>query len=510
MEYKKKNTQRVKNIVLKILIISVVFTFGCKKEASLIVDKPNILLIVSEDNGPDLGCYGVKEVTTPHLDKLAAQGVLFENAYVPYSVCSPSRGTIYTGLYPHQNGQIGLATHKFRMYQDFKTLPVFMKEAGYSTGCLGKIHVNPESAIPFDFRTIKGANFGKKNLKKYAEEAGKFMSSSEKPFFLMVNYPDAHYPLQKQVEGMPKNPMNGDDLSGSLPFVGADSDRLREYTANYYNSMNRLDESVGMLLETLEASGKASNTIIIYLGDHGAQFSRAKCSNYEAGLKIPLIIKQPNSTIKGHKNTDLVNSIDLLPTLLDVAGISIPENLPGKTMMPLIEDEKATNNRDYLFADGNGSSVLLYYPRRSVRGKRFKLIHNLLHEKENPKYHFYETHKNPHFDGGTEEQEILNSSPEVIEAYKVWRNPPQYELYDLENDPYEFKNLSENPEYKMDLDRLILELENWQKATNDPLADPVKFARFNKEIDSINKLYPNHSYAKNKDFYWLYPDYFTN
>lgn len=508
MKYKKIYKQRIKIVVLRILLICMVFTFGCKKEESLIVDKPNILLIVSEDNGPDLGCYGVKEVTTPHLDKLASQGVLFENAYVPYSVCSPSRGTIYTGLYPHQNGQIGLATHKFRMYQEFKTLPVFMKEAGYTTGCLGKIHVNPESAIPFDFRAIKGANFGKKNLKKYAEEAGKFMSSSEKPFFFMVNYPDAHYPLQKQVEGMPKNPMNGDDLSGSLSFVGADSERLREYTANYYNSMNRLDESVGMLLEELENSGKADNTIIIYLGDHGAQFSRGKCSNYEAGLKIPLIIKQPNSTIKGHRNTDLVNTIDLLPTILEMAGTSIQEDLPGKSVYPLIQDKNASNNRDYLFADGNGSSVLLYYPRRSVRGKRFKLIHNLLHEKENPKYHFYETHKNGHFDGGTEEAEILNSSNEVIEAYKVWRNPPQYELYDLKNDPYEFKNLSNNPEYKETLDRLVTELERWQKETKDPLADPVKFARFNREIDSINKLYPNHSYAKNKAFEWSYPNYF--
>ena len=177
-------------------------------------------------------------------------------------------------------------------------------------------------------------------------------------------------------------------------------------------------------------------------------------------------------------------------------------------MLPLINDAKATNNRDYIFADGNGSSVLLYYPRRSVRGKRFKLIHNLLYEKENPKYLFYETHKNGHFDGGTEEQEILNSSPAVIEAYNIWRNPPKYELYDLENDPYEFKNLSKDPSHKETLNHLIATLENWQLETNDPLADPLKFARFNREIDSINTLYPNHTYAKNKDFYWEYPEYF--
>ena len=216
------------NFHIRILIIFItgIITFsGCVQKKEEKEQQPNILLIVSEDNGPDLGSYGVEEVTTPNLDNLANEGVLFENAYVTYSVCSPSRGTIYTGLYPHQNGQIGLATHKFRMYERFKTLPVFMKEAGYMTACLGKIHVNPEDAIPFDFRAIKGANFGKKNLKKYAEESGKFMASAgDQPFFLMVNYPDAHYPLQKQVEGMPQNPMTGSDLSGTLPFVGADSE----------------------------------------------------------------------------------------------------------------------------------------------------------------------------------------------------------------------------------------------------------------------------------------------
>jgi len=134
--------------LLAFLLIS--FFWGCQVDKSNLTVKtqPNILLIVSEDNGPDLGCYGNKDVYTPNLDKLASDGILFQNAFVTYSVCSPARGSIFTGLYPHQNGQIGLATHKFRMYESFKTLPVYLKEQGYRTGCLGKIHVNPESAIP--------------------------------------------------------------------------------------------------------------------------------------------------------------------------------------------------------------------------------------------------------------------------------------------------------------------------------------------------------------------------
>ena len=292
-------------------------------------NQPNILLIVSEDNGPDLGCYGVKEVKSPNIDALAANGVLFENAFVTYAVCSPSRSTIFTGLYPHQNGQIGLATHKFRMYEDVKTLPVYLKEAGYRTGCLGKIHVNPESLLPFDFHPIKSSNFSKKRLPDYAKEAAKFINQSDAPFFLMVNFPDAHFPLQKQVEGLPANPINGEDLTQTIPFVGADSERLREFTANYYNSMMRLDESVGMLLDSLNASGKRKETIIIYLGDHGAQFSRGKCSNYEAGLRVPFIVNYPKEIAGNRRNDKLVSSIDLLPTILEMAICKIPKELLG-------------------------------------------------------------------------------------------------------------------------------------------------------------------------------------
>ncbi|SMG13623.1 sulfatase family protein [Arenibacter troitsensis] len=500
----------MKTSVMTILILSFfsLFIFGCKSGEEINKQRPNILLIVSEDNGPDLGCYGIKEVSTPNLDNLAKEGVLFERAFVPYSVCSPSRAVIFTGLYPHQNGQIGLATHKFKMYDNIKTLPKYLNEAGYSTGIIGKLHVNPEKEIPFDFSAIPGSNFGKKDLKQYAVEAYNFINGSDKPFFLMVNYPDAHFPLQKQVEGMPKDPLDGSDLNGSLPFIGADSERLREYTANYYNSMNRLDESVGMLLKELQASGKADNTIIIYLGDHGAQFSRGKCSNYEAGLRIPLIIKNPDTKAKGIRQNELVNTIDLLPTFLDIAKVDFPKNLPGMSLLPLLKGAHMKNNRKYIFAGGNGSTSLLYYPRRSVRDDRYKLILNILHGKENPHYAFYETHVNDHFDAGTEEEEINNSSTEVIAAYKVWKNPPKYELYDLQNDPYEFNNLAEDMQYQDILGNMIVALDTWRAETNDPLADPIKFARFNKEMDSINIYLPNHSYSKNKDFKWHYPDYF--
>ena len=161
-------------------------------------ERPNILFIVSEDNGPELGCYGAP-VKTPHLDELAKQGILFINAYVPQAGCSQSRAAFFTGLYPHQNGQIGLATWKYHMYNpDTPNIPKSLKAAGYTTGIIGKLHVNPKDAFPFDFKAIQGANFTRKAMAAYAMESEKFMSESDKPFCLQVNHPDAQPLLSRR------------------------------------------------------------------------------------------------------------------------------------------------------------------------------------------------------------------------------------------------------------------------------------------------------------------------
>jgi N-sulfoglucosamine sulfohydrolase len=468
--------------------------------------RPNILLIVSEDNGPDLGCYGVSEVTTPHIDGLAKNGMRYDRAFVTYSVCSPSRSTIYTGLYPHQNGQIGLATHKFRMYESYRTLPVYLKEAGYRTGCLGKIHVNPESAIPWDFHEIRSSNFAKKDLNGYARHAADFMGKDNDPFFLMVNFPDAHCDWQRQVEGMPAHPLDGKDLDGTMPFVGVDNPRLRDLTANYYNSMNRLDESVGMLLDSLRTSGKLENTLIIYLGDHGAQFSRGKGSNYESGLRIPLIVSWSGRIAGGQTSEELVSTIDLLPTILSEAGIAVPGHLPGTSLLTLSEKSgDPVKSREYLFADGAGSAAFYFYPRRSVRDKRFKLIRNLLHQRENPKFLAYAFYM---YGTGTLPDELPAASPEVQRAYATWRNPPEFEFYDLDNDPYEFNNLSDDAGFQSDRERLKKALQDWQRESIDPLDNPEILARVVMEMDSVNTVYPGKDYGKDPDFKWNYPEYF--
>jgi N-sulfoglucosamine sulfohydrolase len=245
------------SVYISVLLL-LLFTFAlCPAVAA---EKPNILLIVSEDNGQELGCYGEPFVKTPVLDELADQGVRFHNAYVPQAGCSQSRAALLTGLYPHQNGQIGLATWKFQMYDEqTPNIVRSLKAAGFRTGIIGKLHINPASAFPFDMKQIPSANFSRKKLGDYAKHAEDFFTAGEEPFFLSVNYPDAHRPFVKQARGLPGQPLTGDDVR-PLNYFGLDTAQLRDETANYYNCMGRLDSLIGDLLATLRRSGKAENT----------------------------------------------------------------------------------------------------------------------------------------------------------------------------------------------------------------------------------------------------------
>ncbi|WP_197453815.1 sulfatase family protein [Caulifigura coniformis] len=471
--------------------------------------RPNILLIVSEDNGPDLGCYGSGKVKSPNLDRLAESGMLFENAFVTYAVCSPSRSTILTGLYPFQNGQIGLATHGYRMFDHIvDTLPAVLKRAGYRTGCLGKIHVNPVSAIPFDFHPIKADNFGKKGLERYADEAVRFVKDGDSPFFLMVNFPDAHFPVHKQVEGRPAQPLDGGDVQGALPYVGANSERLREFTANYFNCMMRLDEAVGLLMKGLEATGRLDNTLIIYLGDHGAQFPRSKCTSYEAGLRVPMMMSWKGHIAPSQRNSSLISSIDLFPTILDAAGIEPSSGLPGISLLPFISGEKKPWTREYVFSAAEGSTPFWHYPKRTVRNGRYKLILNLLGGTENPIYAAYEGRKG-HFSGGATQSEIDAAPQEFRTAYETWKRPPMEELYDLQSDPCELHNLAADARHRATLDQLKGVLAEWRVQSGDPFLDDAKAARYAAECREILERYPNRDYAKDPEFRWKYPDDFS-
>jgi N-sulfoglucosamine sulfohydrolase len=469
--------------------------------------RPNILLITSEDNGPQLSCYGDPYCKTPNLDKLASEGILFSSAYVSQAGCSQSRSTIFTGLYPHQNGQMGLATHNLRMYKDsFPNIFSELKKAGYRTGIIGKIHVNPESSFPLDLHSKIKGGFGNRDVKAIADTALKFISSDEDPFILMINYKDAHRPFIKQADGLPEDPLVADDIE-VLPEIGIETEFIMEQLANYYNCIMRLDTGIGLLLEKLAEAGKRENTLVIYLGDHGQDIIRGKRTSYEGGTRIPLIMHYPSGMSSRSKDTpakglvadQMVSLIDLFPTLLELAGIEQITDLPGKSLMPLIMGEDP-EWRDHLFTEYHLHSGHNFYPQRTVRDSRYKLIYNLLHGEINPGYQFT-IDRFLKLEAFNRE---LEQSPEYVrDAYSIMRVSPEFELYDLENDPYEFHNLAGDPSAGSILEELKKELEEWQERTNDPFRYDENLQKFRTELDSC---FVTGKYEK-KDK-WYYPEYF--
>jgi len=470
-------------------------------------DKPNVLLIVSEDNGPELGCYGDPYARTPNLDRLAAEGVRFENAFVPYTVCSPSRACFLTGLRPHQNGQIGLATHKFAMYrEDTPSFVTLLKGHGYHTGLIGKLHVNPPSAFPFDFTAIPSANFRRKQSPAdYAAAAVRFFAQSgDAPWFLSVNFPDAHLPFLRQANGLPAEPLDADDVK-PMSWIGVDTPRLREQVANYYNCLERLDHAVGLLLDELQKTGQADNTLVFYIGDHGAQFPRGKGTVYEAGLRVPLIVRWPGQSQAGQVRQELVSTLDLLPTALVATGVKPMGDLPGRALQPLLAGAAAENSRRYIYGFTTGSFPGNCFVQHSVRDERFKLISSPRPGTDNLISRSYLDESHPYFvvSGATVSDQAA-IAPHVRDAFDRWSRPPRYELYDLKSDPHEWHNLADDLQFATVKTRLIKALTDMQQQTHDPFLDPANIEAFVTEQLANRDL----GYRRNQDFRWSYLETF--
>lgn len=454
-------------------------------------DRPNILFIVSEDNSEHLGCYGEKRVHTPNLDQLAAGGVRYTRAYVPYSVCSPSRAAFLTGLYPRQSGHIGLATHRFSMYRDFKTMPAYFQQAGYYTGFLGKTHVNPEHVVEdfIDYRAIKESNFGKTiSIEAYAHEAHEVMkkaAETEQPFFLVVNYADAHRRfVGKSKGGYPTKMV--DEVIDPFPWIGSDTPGLRHELQNYFNCMNRLDEGVGMLMQHLVEMGQIDKTLVVYISDHGADFPRGKGSVYENGTRIPMIVNYPKGFPVGKVDNGMVSTLDLLPTMLRAAGIPVPDHLEGFPLQDIQSGHVPA--RRYIHTFTTGSSPNLLYLQFGIRDERYKLIYNPSRDLNLLGLSRYRNSQIP------EEQHL-----------SAFLYPPEYELFDLQEDPYEWENLAGSDEHQEIRSRLVKAMHEFQLQIKDPFARQQSI----REFISEQKEYRNKPYKRN-DFVWPHLQMFRN
>jgi N-sulfoglucosamine sulfohydrolase len=432
-------------------------------------------MVVADDMGLHLGCYGDEQAHTPHLDRFAQKGILFERAFVTSASCSPSRASILTGRYPHQVGQIGLSHHGFSMDRRYSNLPARLKKEGYYTGVLGKIHVEPTDAFGFAFKwggfdyqvsgerklrsehavSVIGVNGEptEKRVKltqmpkRIARAVDQFLKNAKnRPFFLMVNILDPHKPLYRSVQGIPWDPHLPAELK-KLPVIppGQDFDHIR--AAGYYNGVTRADASFGRILEALRRWTVIEDTIVIFLSDHGPIFHHGKTTNYEQGLHIPLLARFPDFEAPS-RIAAMVSTIDLFPTLLDVLGLPGRGRLPGRSSKPLFYGQQWKSRSIYGEFTFHDDQMLK--PMRSIRTSKYKLIHNAF-APYSRRWRDQDSQKG-------------HSSAQWLERYA---SKAEWELYDITSDPYERENLSYE-EHKTDIkERLKGCLRSWQRKTED-------------------------------------------
>jgi N-sulfoglucosamine sulfohydrolase len=439
--------------------------------------RPNIVLIVSDDHGLEaLGCYGNKVIKTPNLDQLAAEGVRFTNAFCTTASCSASRSVILTGMYNHANGQYGHqhSYHHFISFPNIKSLPVQLTEAGYRTARIGKYHVAPDEVYKFDV-ALRGNS---RSPVEMADNCRDFISGDDdKPFFLYFCMSDPHRGGGKAEELPTKPDRFGNRVTGGYPGVKEveygpeevvvppflpDSPECRAELAQYYQAVSRVDQGVGRLLGVLREAGKYDNTVVIYISDNGVAFPGAKTTLYEPGMKLPCIVRSPLQRRKGITCNALINYADLAPTIMDFAeALNKKNEFQGRSFKSVLERQKPWG-WDVTYASHTFHEITMYYPMRVVRERRYKLIWNIAHGLDYP---FASDLWASSTWQATIERGEKYYGKRTVEAY-IHR--PEFELYDLENDPHEVENLADNPKHKGTLSRLQSKLKAFQKQTNDP------------------------------------------
>lgn len=444
-------------------------------------DRPNVVLIVADDHGLDaIGAYGNKAVQTPNLDRLAAEGVRFTNAHATVSSCSPSRSVLLTGMQSHSNGMYGLQhwEHHFSSFDDIKSLPVMLTNHGYRTGRVGKVHLAPDAVYKFDSSLSEGPANDMASVARSPIEMAELSEgfiAADGPFFLYFATDDPHrafpfdtYPAPNSFgnrdEGYPgvtHVAYNPEDVT--VPSFLPDIPAVRAELAQYYTSVSRLDQGVGALLSILEKHGKLDNTVIIYLSDNGIAFPGAKTTLYQSGINLPLIIRDPESRRNGGDVSDaLVSWIDITPTILDYAGASdIGEMVSGLSLKQHIQKGRKLR-RSAIFGSHTFHEIHMYYPMRMIRTKRYKLIHNIESALDFPMALDLEQ--------SSSWQAFLRTGKDQYAGrfMKDFFERPEFELYDLAEDPKELKNLAGDPEYRELLEELRAELRKFMVETKDP------------------------------------------
>lgn len=472
-----------------ILILFLLFTYSFP----LLGAERNVVLFVADDHGQDTGAYGNPVIQTPALDRLAEDGTLFRNAFATTASCSASRSVILTGLHNHRNGQYGHEHdyHHFISFDNLKTLPVLLKEGGYRTASVGKYHVAPREVYAFD-QFIPGSS---RNGVEMAENSRGFLAADpEKPFFLYICTSDPHRGGGK-LESSPWKPdrfgnrsegyegiteVEFDPSDVIVPPFLPDSPESRAELAQYYQSISRLDQGVGRLIEILKEEGVYEDTLFIYISDHGMAFPGAKTAVYEPGLKSPCIVRNPYAERRGVRSEAMISWTDLTPTILDFAGVSPPRyephvrinlvrdqladthSLHGRSFLGILEEERP-EGWDEVYASHTFHEIQMYYPMRVVRARDYKLIWNIAYPLPYP-------FASDLWAAATWQAAYSQglSADYGIRTVKDYIHRPEFELYNVAEDPWESHNLADDPDHRGVLNEFKERLREFQKRTSDP------------------------------------------
>lgn len=467
------------------MLLSISFLIACASKEVKTTAKPhNVLVITADDLGLQLSCYGDHTISTPNLDKLAQSGTQFNRAYVTQASCSSSRSSILTGTYPHFNGQIGLAHRGFSMNRTLPNIASSLKQAGYKTGVIGKLHVAPKEQFPFDMDKSNQTQ-KTRDVELVSQWVEDFVSSSpDSSFFLYLNYFDPHTPLIRSINGHPEQEIKSEEVQ-AFAFQGVDDPGELERIADYYNCVKRLDEGIGLVMGKLENMGVLDNTMIVFVGDHGPPFSRGKAASYEYSVRIPFLVKYPEGMETIKESDALVSTIDIYPTILDVLGIEIPMEVQGESLEPIISGG-SNKVRDYLFTEHNFHTQFIdnYYPRRTVRDQRYKLIYNLPAGNFNNEDLYIDKDSAYYYSRGEKYEGTW-----VREVFDRLASPSKLELYDLEKDPYEKVNLIEENSMQSKKEELVTVLNEWMENTQDPFLDQEFLMEKRDSVRQFGKFY---------------------
>lgn len=430
------------------------------------MNKLNIILIHAHDLGRHLGCYGEQSVDTPNLNSFAASGVRFSNSFCTSPSCSPSRGSLFTGRYPHVCGVMGLTQSPFDwdLYPGEKHIAGILKDNGYNTASVGIIHESSRSPEKLGYKYFNQTHDAVEISDTAVQLMKKFKKDKEAPFFLNIGFLEPHR-LPSDTVGRENLMIDedhdflGEHLSSELdsnidiPGYLKDTPGTRREISELNAALNFIDSQFKKVIDCLEEEKLKENTLVIFTSDHGIALPGAKCSLYDPGISIPIILSLPSREgwFGGIKIDHMVSSMDILPSILKLLNIENDNPMNGLSFTGLLDGEDY-NRRTELFTQMTYHDY--YDPRRSIRTDKYKLILN------------------------------FSSAPSIMDPSQSWRprsemlrpNPKAHyhkhvELYDLEKDPWEMTNIAESEDYKIILKTLLMKLLNLMKETSDPLLD---------------------------------------